>query len=73
MGLLVVMLAPAAEAAANLNINTSIPVRPQIYLNAPLHFDVRSSAFRDLDLSAGCRADNRTKRIKQRRRCRLHD
>lgn len=73
IGLLAIVLALAAEAATNLNINTNIPVRPQIYLNAPLHLDVRSNSFRDLDLSDGCRADTRMKRVKQRRRCRQPD
>lgn len=73
IGLSASVLAPAADAATNLTINPNIPVRPQIYLNAPPHLDVRSNAFRDLDLSDGCRADVRKKRIKQHRRCRRHD
>lgn len=70
-GALIVMLAPAAGSANQLNITTVTPVRPQIYLNPSLHMDARTRAVNDLDISSDCRAeDERLKTLKRKRRCR---
>jgi hypothetical protein len=69
-GVFVLVLAPAAALASQLNINTVPPARPQIHLTPSLHMDVRSRDIYDLDLSEACRPDERLKRNKRERRCR---
>lgn len=65
---------PAMALANNLNVTTGgtrIPMRPHVNLNNTINLDVKARAFRDIDLSQSCRADERLK-VKGKRewRCR---
>lgn len=70
VGVLAMMLSPAAGAAAQLNI-TTIPVRPQIYIAPSMHMDIGPRSSYDFDQSQACRQDRRLKRISRERRCRF--
>lgn len=65
-----VVLAPAICSANHLNIQSAIPVRPQIHFTPSLHMDARSRSLNDIDLFDVCRPDERLRKSKRARRCR---
>ena len=64
---------PGMAGANNLNVNvgTHMPNRPHVNLNNTINVDVKTRAFREIDLSQKCGADERIRaKGKREWRCR---